>query len=176
MQTGEVTESPASLENQRQWPHLQHVLSNVESDRDFLGVIVIGSFASGRTDELSDLDLLIVAGEGRFAAAWQRRQQLHRGRVIDEWDVTLEEESAVGVHKWLTDDLVLVECLIAEPGGVRLAPPYSVAVGPPTLSDLFPDRRPIERAEMTETGLHPIEVAYDRLKSAVRSHKQGAGH
>jgi predicted nucleotidyltransferase len=37
------------------------------------GIIVLGSFAGGQPDDLSDLDLVAVAALGRLEEAWQAR-------------------------------------------------------------------------------------------------------
>lgn len=118
---------------------------------------------------MSDLDVVLVAAEGGFSAAWNAREKFHGSDVLACWDSLEPGGVAAGTHKWLTKDLVLVECVIAEPPHFRLAEPYLVAVGQAEMAHLFPARSPIQRSKMTEAGLHPVEVAYDRFKSAIRS-------
>jgi hypothetical protein len=72
----------------------------------------------------------------------------------------------------VTDDLVLVECLLAAPAsGVRLAAPYRVVAGEAELADRFTARSPIQRTEMG-LELHPVERAFDELKEVIRTHRQ----
>ncbi|MDP8958567.1 MAG: hypothetical protein M3N51_05045 [Actinomycetota bacterium] len=135
---------------------------------ELLGAILLGSFAAGSADALSDLDLVLVAPEGSFAAAWARRHHLHPPNVAAHWDHRREEIPEAGAHKWLTAHLVLVECLIATPSsGVRLAEPAMVVAGPAGQVGMFPGRPPISRSEMGE-DVHPIERAYDTFKGLVR--------
>jgi hypothetical protein len=52
----------------------------------------------------------------------------------------------VGAHKWVTNDLVLVECLLAaSDSGVRLAPPYRAVAGEPGLAERFTAAHPSSR-------------------------------
>jgi predicted nucleotidyltransferase len=37
----------------------------------FLGVVLLGSFARGEADDLSDVDFTVYAAEGDFEAAWE---------------------------------------------------------------------------------------------------------
>lgn len=122
-------------------------------------MIVVGSFARGDVDPLSDLDLVLVAPEDGFEAAWATREQLHGGSALVCWDQRDPGFVEAGAHKWITRDLVLVECLLTTvSSGVRLL-------------DRFPRRPPITRAEMEAQPLelHQVERTYDELKTAARA-------
>ena len=67
---------------------------------------------------MGDVDVLVVVEDERFEETWQRRQQLH-GAALRAWDVG--PRGPTGAHKWVSQDVVLTECLIVEPAGVRLA-------------------------------------------------------
>lgn len=85
------------------------------------------------------------------------------------WDQSRGE--LVGGHRWLTPDLILFESVISAPfGGGRLTEPYALFTGDSELVAAFPKRPPIERAEMVP-DLHPVELAYEKLKSAVRAER-----
>jgi hypothetical protein len=77
----------------------------------------------------------VCVRDGRFAEAWQRRTVLQVTGAMVWWDGQLVPHQA-GAHKWVTEDLVLVERLLAAPGsGVRLASPSRVVAGEPGLAD-----------------------------------------
>ncbi len=148
---------------------VEGVLDAVTRDPDVAGVILCGSFAAGTADALSDLDLLVVVANGSFDKVWTHRALLH-GTTLHAWDV-FPGDRAVGAHKWLTSDLVLVECLIAEPSsGVRLADPFECLAGPSDLPDRLIRRDPIPRGEVDGGGFvgDPVELLYDALKRCVR--------
>jgi len=157
----------------RQWPTLNGLIGRVGADPAFAAAVLVGSFAAGRADALSDIDLLLFAPDGGFAAAWERRHDLHVTGALIAWDERREPDREIGKHQWVTEDVVYVECLIATPAsGCRLAEPYVVVAGvlPPTVTR----RPPIARSELT-FGPHPVERAYDMFKFAVR-HPGQASH
>jgi hypothetical protein len=119
--------------------------------------ILLGSFAHGTPDAAGDLDLIVCVRDGHFATAWQQRTALQvTGAMV--WDQHLVPDR-VGAHKWVTNDLTMVECLLAAPdSGVRLASPWRVVAGDPELADRFTARPPISRAELG-TDVHPVERA-----------------
>jgi predicted nucleotidyltransferase len=139
---------------------------------------LLGSLARGDGDELSDVDLIAVVAEGRFDEAWSARSELEGGEAIVAWDETEPDRPGIGARKWLTRDVVLVECLLATPSsGVRLAEPFRVLVGDAALPDRLTRRPPIERSELdayvadreaTGRGFHEVEHAYGALTRAVR--------
>lgn len=80
-------------------------------------------------------------------------------------------------HKWLTRDLIKVECLIATPSsGMRLHEPVAVIAGDPSLPDRFARAGPIPRdqleayaQELRDTGaVHEVEARYGDLKALLR--------
>jgi len=66
----------------RQWPTLERLIEHVEASPALAGMIVVGSFARGDVDPLSDLDLVLVAPEDGFEAAWAARELLHGGSAL----------------------------------------------------------------------------------------------
>jgi hypothetical protein len=80
----------------------------------------------------------------------------------------IKNPTGPGAHKWISPDLVMVECLVGEPDQIRVADPFVVLTGRPSLVSRLRRRPAIERAEM-KTPAHPVERNYDRLKTAVRA-------
>ncbi len=153
----------------RQWPALEDLRRRLEDSEVVAAGLLLGSFAAGRADDLSDVDVLVLTANGEFPALWRRRHDLHGRDVLLCWDDIRDDLAGLGGHKWLTADLVLVECLLAEPrSGVRLAEPHAVVTGDARILQRVTRRPPVSRDEMSEEGLHPVEVAYDRLKTAIR--------
>lgn len=155
---------------------VEEVLGAMTSDPDLLGILLLGSFAAGTADALSDLDLLLVVEDDGFERVWEKRALLHRPALF-AWDL-FAGERPVGAHKWLTSELVLVECLIAEPGsGVRLAEPFVRLSGPVDLPDRLTRRAPILRGEVTGGAIegNMVEALYDAFKHYVREAAEAAG-
>ncbi len=154
----------------RQWRALERVLCHVDASPAFAGAVLLGSLARGEGDDLSDVDLLLVAVPDGFEQAWAERTRLHGADVLVAWDEP--GEGGVGGHAWLERDLVMVECLIAAPGApVRLAEPQRVVVGPDRVLEGIARRPPVGRDEMSAT--HDVDAAYDALKRVVRRHRRG---
>lgn len=172
-----MTEVPEPLAGQpRHRAALENVIDATASDPLVLGVLLLGSFAAGTADALSDLDLLLVVQDGGFDRVWKRRTGLHRDALL-AWD-HLAGDRPVGAHRWLTSGLVLVECLIAEPAsGVRLAEPFVRLSGPPDLPDRLVRREPIQRTEVDAGAFigDPLELLYDAFKRYVRGDIEAAG-
>jgi hypothetical protein len=162
----------------RQDSVLAGLSERIGHDSDLAGALLLGSFATRTADELSDVDVLVVVREGRFEAAWAARSRLEGGEAIVAWDDVDPARADIGGHKWLTRELVLVECLLAAPAsGVRLAEPFSLLVGDASLPDLLERRAPIAREELEDFAqkradlgrMHAVETAYEHLASAVRA-------
>jgi hypothetical protein len=154
----------------RQQRHLDDIAGRVAAMPEMLGAILVGSLAGGVADACSDVDLLVCTGDGEFAAAWARRHDLHGTATLTCWDQGPQEGSEIGVHRWVTSDMVLAEVLFAAPGsGVRLARPYRVVAGDPDVAGRFEPRPPIDRAEFSRDGAHPVDLAFDDLKNALRA-------
>jgi hypothetical protein len=101
------------------------------------GIIVLGSFAGGQPDDLSDLDLVAVAALGRLEEAWQARH-VAAGDVLVMWEPQPNAGREMRWANWLTHDLVKVEWGVAAPGSRELAEPYRVVYGPPSIVSRFP--------------------------------------
>ena len=151
----------------RQWPTVERITAYVaEHPTVFAAAVLVGSFAAGRADALSDVDLIVLAPDGDFGAAWARRHDLHPGGVLAVWDQLREGMPEVAGHNWVTDELIVVETLFATPSSdFRLANPYVLLAGsvPPDVSR----RPPISRSEMRGWP-HPVDLAYSTLKYVLR--------
>jgi hypothetical protein len=101
------------------------------------GIIVLGSFAGGQPDDLSDLDLVAVAAAGRLEEAWETRNRV-AGDVLVMWQPQSNIGREIKWANWLTHDLVKVEWGVAAPGSRELAEPYRVVYGPPSVASGFP--------------------------------------
>jgi predicted nucleotidyltransferase len=162
----------------RQVAALERLAARVETSPALEALLLIGSLARDEGDELSDVDAIVVVAEGRFDEAWAARHELDGGEALVAWDDLERGRPEIGGRKWLTRDIVLVECLLATPSsGVRLADPFRLVVGDPTVPELLARRPPIERSELEAyvadrevegRGFHEIEHAYAALTGAVR--------
>jgi hypothetical protein len=158
----------------RQVAVLEHLSEYVDGSVAMGALVVVGSFASRTADAVSDLDLFFITYKGRFEDAWNRRRDLHVTGAIVEWDLVDAQGDAVGGHRWLSPDLVLVEAVISGPdGGGRLAEPFRLVTGDPQLLKGFPRREPVETDDMTAVD-HPVDIAYDAFKRAVRERGQAS--
>jgi predicted nucleotidyltransferase len=161
----------------RQWAVVHDLVARIEARPElFEGAILMGSLAVGGGDDLSDVDVVAVVREGRFADAWAARAELSESALY-AWDHVEGDDREVKGHKWLTRDLVKVECLVATPSsGMRLAEPVAVVAGDPSLPDRFRRSGPIDRDELEayarrqgELGIvHEVEVRYGELKAVLR--------
>lgn len=158
----------------RQWPRIVE-LAEAAAGPPFLGVVLLGSFARGEADDLSDVDFTVFADEGDFGNAWEHRHRLH---ALDAacWDYPRPPgDRDVAGHRWLTSDFVLFDGLIATTSGTRLADPLHVLVGNDVLRDQIVKREPITAEEQherkDEITLHEVEQLYGRLKLALRAHR-----
>jgi predicted nucleotidyltransferase len=126
----------------RQWPALIALANRIEEVDVFAGLVLLGSFASGNADELSDLDVIAVSEPGSFQQAWAARDQLSHDSLV-RWDLPRGSHSSG--HNWLTRELVKVDCTIIDPdsGEKPLAAPYAVCVGESEIAGRFP-QVPIE--------------------------------
>jgi predicted nucleotidyltransferase len=127
----------AAAVSTRQWPTLEATAQRAANVDVLEGLILLGSFASGTPDELSDIDVIAVAAAGGFAEAWDARHRLSQGSLVS-WDHFLKPEYQG--HNWLTHELVKVDCTVVDPdsGSKELAEPFVVLVGPESVSERFP--------------------------------------
>ena len=121
----------------RQWSTLEATAERAANVDALEGLILLGSFASGTPDELSDIDVIAVAAPGRFAEAWDTRDRLSQDALV-AWD--LRPTAHIAGHNWLTRDFVKVDCTIIDPdsGSRELAEPIVVLVGSRSVADRFP--------------------------------------
>lgn len=144
------------------------------------GVIVIGSFAGGEPDALSDLDVVVVAARDRLDEAWAARRDL-AGDVFLTWEPQSNEGRDIRWFNWLTHDLVKVECGIGAPGSKELAEPFTVVHGRSRLAAHFPRtskeaveerlRQRTEQQSLQPNSLSPEERlgwALSEMKHAAR--------
>jgi hypothetical protein len=163
----------------RQWPTLVEVVERARALPGFATFILIGSFAGGLPDTMSDVDSIVSIDDGAFDAAWAARRSLYGRTPVFAWDVRTEHDREVGAHKWLTQDIVLVECVLATPAArARLADPYVVLAGDAERVETFRRVPPITRDELqayvdqnrAEGQEQPeVQRAYDELVHAVRA-------
>jgi hypothetical protein len=154
----------------RQQRQLALITERLAAMPEVVGAILVGSLAAGTADACSDIDLLVRTPDDRFAAGWGRRHDVHGDSALACWDQGPGAGSQVAVHRWVTTDMVLVEALFASPAGkVRLAKPWRVVVGDAGVADSFEPRPPIDRAEFSRENVHPVDLAFDDLKTALRS-------
>jgi hypothetical protein len=167
----------------RQEPVLERLRRRIAAEDALEGALLIGSFATQSADTLSDLDVIVVVAEGRFAQAWAKRERLESGEAIAAWDDVDPDHAELGARMWLTRDLVLVECLLATPSsGVRLAEPHRVLVGDLSLPGRLQRKEAVTREEVrtfaaarAEAGrVNDVEDAYHRLVDAVRAARDPA--
>ena len=170
----QINDWPArgAAERLRQWPRILE-LADAAAEPPFLGVVLLGSFARGEADDLSDVDFIVFAAEGTFDAAWEERHRLH---ALDAscWDYERPPgDRDVAGHRWLTTDFVLFDGLIATPSGTRVADPLHVLAGDDTLSRQLVKRELPAAAEEhdgdDEIELHEVERLYGQLKFALRA-------
>jgi nucleotidyltransferase-like protein len=163
----------SGVEGLRQWPRVLQ-LAEAAAEPPFLGLVLLGSFARGDADELSDVDFIVFVTEGRFAGAWEQRHLLHPKDAAC-WDYERPPDREVAGHRWLTNDLVLFDGLIATPSGTRVADPLHVLVADATLRGQLVKREPISDPEKEERKdeitLHEVEQLYGRLKLAFRAQR-----
>jgi predicted nucleotidyltransferase len=60
----------SGAERLRQWPLIAYATEKASRMPDLDGLLLLGSFAAGRADQISDVDLVAVVAEGRFDEAW----------------------------------------------------------------------------------------------------------
>jgi hypothetical protein len=152
----------------RQLAALDELVRRAREIPEVDAIILIGSLASATADAVSDVDAIVVVRELSFPAAYQQRHALHAASVLACWDYQADPSSDIAAHKWVDDNAVLVEVLLATTSGpLRVAEPARVVLGDPAVLGRARRRPPIRRAEMTG-ATHPIEAAYDRLKESIR--------
>jgi hypothetical protein len=142
------------------------------------GLLLLGSFAAGRADQISDVDLIAVVAEGRFEDAWARRHELETPGMLCRWDVHVESDGDAASHKWITPNIVKVECGFADAArsAMQLAEPYAVIVGDESVATRFPPLEPMPpdvleayAQELRDKGMVPeVETAYGELRRALR--------
>jgi hypothetical protein len=150
----------------RQWPRILDLADRVSASPWLAGLLLLGSFARSEADSLSDVDFIAVVADGHFDEAWERRHHLHPERATC-WDYPRPDDREVAAHRWLTDDVVLFDGLIATPTGARIANPLVVLVGDSNLVDRFNHFDPAAKSG-NEIELHEVERLYGQLKLAAR--------
>jgi hypothetical protein len=166
-------------ETLRQWPVLVGLVDRARRLPGFGCFILIGSFAGGRPDLVSDVDSILAIKDGSFEEAWSRRSELSTPDAAVVWDVPDESGREIGAHKWVSPELVLVECVFATLSShARLADPLVVLAGDPTYVESFNRVEPITREQLEayveqsrrEGRVQPeVQVRYDALVRAVRA-------
>jgi hypothetical protein len=166
-------------ETLRQWPVIMDLVERATGLPGFACFILIGSFAGGAPDLMSDVDSIVAIADGSFDEAWSRRSELHTPDAAFTWDFRPEPEREIATHKWVSRELVLVECVIATPTAhARLADPFVVLAGDASQVESFNRVEPITREELqayvernrAEGHVRPeIQDRYEELVRAVRA-------
>jgi hypothetical protein len=166
-------------EQLRQWPTLVHIAALVEASPLFEGLLLIGSFAAGRADDVSDIDLVGVVAEGSFSEAWATRRELEPPGTIHSWTRPWEDEART--HKFFTREFVHVELVLATPtSGFEVADPVVPLVGEESLVKRFKRREAIPREELEDFveaaraagEIPPVQEHYGELIRAIRAARQ----
>jgi hypothetical protein len=168
----------SKAERLRQWPLIVHAVEIAATVPGLDGLLLLGSFSAGRADQISDVDLVAVVAEGRFDEAWDRRHDFETPGTLYEWDVRVESDGDAASHKWITQDVVKVECGFADASrsAMQLAEPYAVLVGDESVATRFPPLEPIPNdvleayaQELRDKGMVPeVETCYGELRCALR--------
>jgi hypothetical protein len=172
-------------ERLRQWPLIVHAAKTAAEMPEVDVLLLLGSFAGGRADEISDVDLVAVVADGCFSDAWARRRDLETSGTLFQWDVHVAADGEAASHKWFTREIVKVECGIVDAtrSTFQLAEPYAVIVGDRTVAHRIPPLEPIPRdvleayaQELREQGMVPeVETRYGELRTALRRAIAGDG-
>jgi hypothetical protein len=167
----------------RQWPLIIHAAETAAAIPALDGLLLLGSFSAGRADQVSDVDLVAVVAGGRFDEAWARRRDFETPGTLFDWDVRIESDGDAASHKWITQDIVKVECGFADASrsGMQLAEPYAVLVGDDSVATRFPPLEPIPAdvldayaQELLNRGLVPeVETCYGEFRRALRRAMSG---
>jgi hypothetical protein len=154
----------------RQWPRILDLAERVAAAPQLAGLLLLGSFARGGADSLSDVDFIVVIEPGRFDEAWEKRHDLHpEGSAC--WDYPRPDNREVAAHRWLTPDIVLFDGLISTPSGARVADPLVVLVGDVGLADRM-TRFDQAGQSGVEIELNEVERLYGLLKLAARAARE----
>jgi len=101
----------------RQESTVAAIAPRLDASPDVHGALLVGSLASGNADAASDVDLLVRTRAEAFSAAWHARSDLHATGALISWDEESHLEREIATHRWVTDDLLLIEALFAtQPG------------------------------------------------------------
>jgi len=65
------------LAGHRQGRTIQRLADYVDESSHLGAAVLVGSFAKGTADDLSDVDLFLIATVGNFQQAWEARRYLH---------------------------------------------------------------------------------------------------
>jgi predicted nucleotidyltransferase len=166
-------------EQLRQWPTLVRLVERAHTLPGFGAFVLVGSFAGGSPDHMSDVDAIISIDDGAFELAWDSRSALFESPPAVAWDRRADPEREVGELAWVTHDLVPVECMFATPAGnAGLGDPHVVLSGDPARVGTFRSVPPISRAqveaqvERNRLADHPgadVMRAYEELARAMRA-------
>ncbi len=160
----------AAASQSRQWPRIVDLAGRVAAAPELAGLLLLGSFARGEADSLSDVDFIVAVEPGHFDDAWKNRHHLYPDGSAC-WDYPRPNDREVAAHRWLTPDLVLFDGLLSTPSGARVADPLVVLVGEVTLADRMthfdPASGPGEKIELNE-----VERLYGLLKLAARAARE----
>ena len=159
-----------------------YVVERVANHPAFEALFLCGSFATGRADEVSDIDFIASIADGRFEEAWEQRSTLIPGDALLAWDRRSDPERELGAIKFLSRDVVKVELSFATMAGQNLlADPFIVLLGEEMTAERFERRGPIPADELEAYALRlrkegkvpEVEMHYGDLMRAIRAAKNG---
>src|SRR6476469_4113446 len=104
----------SKAERLRQWPLIVHAAETAATIPCLDGLLLLGSFSCGRADQISDVDLVAVVADGKFDEAWDHRHVFETPGTLYRWDARVESDGDAASHKWITQDVVKVECGFAD--------------------------------------------------------------
>lgn len=148
----------------RLWPVLDDLVARLSSNSAYDAALLLGSLARGEGDDYSDIDLMLVVGDGRWDDAWPHRRELS-GDALYAWDEFEATEKTK--HAWLTREFVMVECSFTTTLGAHpLADPFVVIAGDPAAADRLPRLPPFTRERLQE-------IVDDLARQGKTNHVQG---
>ncbi|WP_172160745.1 nucleotidyltransferase domain-containing protein [Paraburkholderia elongata] len=93
---------------------LMRIAAAVRDSSDCTGAVVVGSFAKGTADRLSDIDLIAFSSEGTGRSLFQTiRQQIAPSKVFVTFDGAHDPDSPF--QKLVFDDLTSIEFHVISP-------------------------------------------------------------
>jgi len=137
----------------RQRTLLNRIAAALRDTPDCTGAVVVGSFAQGRADRLSDIDLVAFCAEGTAANVFETiRQQIDAKQILMRFDGN--HEAASPFQKLILEDFTSIEFHV-------IAPCTALAIERPYIEI-------VDRNRYLETRVSPHPAAVEHDKRAYR--------